>query len=105
MCGELVTFTCTVPAASHTWVVPPPLDVTGGVTRFVPTFTMSGVTIVTTAVEGSGSSTVITSALSVTSFRGFSGTTITCIDSNLFTNEIQDTITMVFGESNNAQLR
>ena len=95
--GDLVTYTCTVPAVAHTWSIPS-LGFSDTITRTSPTFDdpASPFSIVITA-DGGGANP-ITTALSVTSFAGLNGANITCSDGNELITETQDTIAMVFGK-------
>ena len=93
--GDLVTYTCTVPAVAHTWSI---LDFMVAITRGTTTFDDPASRFsITTTVDGGGPNP-ITTELSVTSFAGLNGADITCSDGNAFTNETQDTIAMVFGK-------
>ena len=95
--GDQVTYTCTVPAIAHMWSIPS-LDFMTTITRTSPTFDdpASLFSIVKTA-DGGGPNPIAT-ALSVTSFAGLNGASITCSDGNLVTTEAQDAIAMVFGK-------
>ena len=97
--GDLVNYTCTLPAVSHNWRIPSLGDVS--ITRINPIFPRPGdppsqFSIVTTSDEGG--TNPITTVLSVTSFAGLNGITITCSDGNRFINETQEAIAMVFGK-------
>ena len=96
--GDMVTYTCTLPAVSHVWSIPS-LGFLETITRSCPTFDdpASRFSIETTADEGGPNP--ITTALTVSSFAGLNGASITCSDGNEFTNETGDTIAMVFGKS------
>ena len=98
--GDWVTYTCTVSAVAHDWDIPS-LGLDATITRTSPTFPRPGdpvspFSIVTTA-DGGGPSPV-TTVLSVTSFAGLNGITLSCSDGNQFTNGTQDVIAMVFGK-------
>ena len=98
--GDLVTYTCTVPAVAHDWEILS-LGFTATINRNNPTFPRptnppSPFTIVTTA-DGNGSNP-ITTALSVTSFAGLRGEDIICTDGNLVSRETRNATAMVFGK-------
>ena len=89
--GDMVTYTCTLPATAHTWSIPSLVDVS--ITRVNPTFPPPGsppsqFSIVTTA-DGGGTNP-ITTELSVTSFAGLNGANVTCSDGNQLITETQD---------------
>ena len=97
--GDMVTFTCTVPAVAHSWDIPSLVDVS--ITRQDPTFPRPGdpaspFAITITADEG-GVNPILT-ALSVTSFAGLNGANITCSDANQIEDEAQDATALVFSK-------
>lgn len=96
--GDLVTYTCTLPAVSHRWRIPTfglqQLDVI--ITRANSVFSDSRISISIT--EDEGGANPITTELSVVLFSGLDGANIICRDGNEFLFQIQEATVMVAGE-------
>jgi hypothetical protein len=99
--GDMITYTCSVPAVAHAWEIPS-LNFSELITRTTATFPpinndTSQFSIVTTADPGGNNS--ITTALSVNATAALDGANVTCGNGDQIVNDIQSNIIMVFGKS------
>jgi hypothetical protein len=97
--GDMITYTCTIPAVSHTWATSLGFDTS--ISRGSPTFPTIGVSsqfsIVTTADPGGANP--ITTAFSVNATVELNGTVVTCSDGNQMVNDTQSDAVTIFGKS------
>ena len=93
--GDTVTYTCTISASSHTWMISSlanPASVSiGARTVNIPPYSIE-------VTSDNGVNMVTGSRLTVTSFAGLDGVNITCFDATTLNGVVQETTAMVFGK-------
>ena len=92
--GQEVTYTCTVPAIAHAWIIYTlPNPISKSITRVTTEDSAPPFSFQTVQDNANG----IVTAISVTAFPELNGTVISCRDGNVLGGDMQETTAMVFG--------